>query len=192
MKKVLAVLLAVCMIASLGVTAFADAKDYPWGSLEVKTVIIADGVKAVPADAFEGMTDIETVVLPASVKEVDADAFADAAIATVLTAGDPADLENVKAFENAEIVVLEDAAFEEMLAEVEAQVGDDFAFDAETGTLLVMNFNKKAVAKVFGPYVDYGAPAAASSSSDSGSKTPSPAEGEVDTPAAETETPAGE
>ena len=84
MKKILAVLMAVCMIAGLGVTGYADAAAFPWGDLDVTNVIIADGLATVPAEPFAGMTGVVSVVLPASVRTVEDQAFAYSQIPALL------------------------------------------------------------------------------------------------------------
>ena len=97
MKKVFAVFLAICILASLGISAFADAADYPWGASgsESVSVVIGEGLVNVPAAPFAGMKNIKSVTLPASVVNIEGDAFGDSAIAEVRTVSDPEVLEGV-------------------------------------------------------------------------------------------------
>ena len=159
MKKILAILMAVCMIAGLGVTGYADASEFPWGDLNVTNVIIADGVATVPAEPFAGMTGVVSVVLPASVTSVAAGAFADSAVSAVQTAGDPAILADVAAFADAEVTEISAEDFDALAAAVEAaatESSDDFCYDAASGSLLVKGFAKKDATPATNYFVDFG------------------------------------
>ena len=63
MKRVFTVFLAVCLLASVGIAAFADASDFPWGSLDVQQIVISGGVSRLRAEPYKGMTGITEVVL---------------------------------------------------------------------------------------------------------------------------------
>ncbi len=138
MKKVLAIALAVCMFAALGVTGFAEAAS-PWADLDIAHVIFVDGTKDIKAADFAGLADVEDVMLPASVESIEDGAFADSAVA-VVKAVDAAVLEGVEAFADAEVEEISqddfDAAVDEVLAN--ATIDEDaFAYCEETKTLLV-------------------------------------------------------
>jgi hypothetical protein len=154
MKKVLAVLLTVCMIASLGITAHAAASDYGWGALDVKRVIIADGVTTIPEGVFDGL-NLQEVVVPASVKNIALGAFGDAKVLAV----DPAAVVEAMAFDGATADSISQEEFDEMVAEVEenGMSSEGFVYDPETGTLLVKAF-KKGTTKTpagLGKYADW-------------------------------------
>ena len=117
MKRVFTVFLAVCLLASVGIAAFADASDFPWGSLDVQQIVISGGVSRLRAEPYKGMTGITEVVISASVKSVDEDAFAGSAISVVKTAGDPGILKSVKAFENAEIIQISHEEYDAIVSE---------------------------------------------------------------------------
>lgn len=168
MKKVFAVFLAVCIMASLGISAFADAADYPWGAYgsKIENVVIGDGLVNVPAEPFVGMKNITGVTLPASVKNIESAAFADSAIAEVRTAGDPEVLEGVKAFENAEVVQISQDEFDAAVKEITDNatvVGENESYIISGTSLLVRLFEKLTVpAAPFGLYEIEGSVAAAS------------------------------
>ncbi|MBQ9664509.1 MAG: hypothetical protein IJV40_15290 [Oscillospiraceae bacterium] len=151
MKKVLAIVLALCMVASLGVMAFAEDAKTGWEDLDVACVIIADGITKVEAAPFAGMKDLESVVLPASVEEFEDDVFADAAITAVSTAGDVELLKDVAAFDDAEVTEITAEDFDALVAEVEEAATvttDSFCYDEATKTLLVKAFSAEKAAAV--------------------------------------------
>jgi|GEM_PF-4184052 len=155
MKKILAIVLTICMLAALGITAHAEAADYPWASLDISRIVFADGTTSIAADPFSGMTGIVEVVLPASVMKVESDAFADSAVASVVTAGDSHVVSGVVAFAAAEVSEVSPADFAAIAEEIEAAATtreDTFSYDASSKSLLVKGIVPKAPAN-FIPYV---------------------------------------
>ena len=147
MKKVFAVFLAVCIMASLGISAFADAADYPWGASGnvIENVVIGDGLVNVPAAPFAGMKNIKSVTLPASVVNIEGDAFGDSAIAEVRTVGDPEVLEGVKAFENAEITQISQDEFDaavKAITDNPTEVGEKGSYILSGTSLLIRLFER--------------------------------------------------
>ncbi len=146
MKRVFTVFLAVCLLASVGIAAFADASDFPWGSLDVQQIVISGGVSRLRAEPYKGMTGITEVVISASVKSVDEDAFAGSAISVVKTAGDPGILKSVKAFENAEIIQISHEEYDAIVSENQNAAmheSDTYVYDSVGKRLLVKSFEKK-------------------------------------------------
>ncbi len=165
MKKVLAVILAVCMIAAFGVTAHADAADYPWGNLDVARIVFAEGFTTIQAEPFAGMSGLETVVLPASVTAVEPEAFADSKVAAVQSVGDVA-LDEVAAFADAEVSAMSQEEFDALVAEVEAaatETADTYSYDGTSKTLLVKGVVKKVAGQPF--YYEEGSGTAESAAS---------------------------
>jgi len=88
---------------------FSAANPAPWAAYasKITRVIIAEGVTAVGAGAFEGCTALKSVVFPSTIESVDADAFtgADNIELIEFTGEDASDLK----------AVLEEASVEELI-----------------------------------------------------------------------------
>ncbi len=159
MKKLLAVILAVCMFTALGVTGFADAAVSPWADLDIAHVIFVDGTKDIKAADFAGLADVEDVMLPASVESIEDGVFGDSAVA-VVKAVDLTVLDGVEAFADAEVEEISqddfDAAVDDVLAN--ATIDEDaFAYCEDTMTLLVKGAaEEKPAAPVVYTYSDSG------------------------------------
>ncbi len=179
MKKILAIVLAVCLFASLGVIGYAE--DARFKDLEITKVVFVDGTKEVKAAPFAGITTIKELVFPASVEKIEDGAFADSMIEVVKVV-DPDALDWAELFPDAEIITITQAEFEEILDMVmdKATVEEeDFVYDEEDTELLFgggeEEEEEEAPAAAAGGYAGGGGAAPA----DDGGKTPSPAEEEV-------------
>ncbi len=185
MKKVLAIVLAVCLLAALGVTA--HAADAGFDKLEITQVVIAEGTKEVKAAPFAGITTIKEVVLPASVEKIEEGAFADSKVETV-KAVNPDALDLAMFFPDAEIVKITAAEFEEivnLILDMASVEDEEFVYDEEDTALLFgggaeeeAEEEEAAKAPAGG-----GAGGGGAAPADDGGKTPSPAEEEVSTSA---------
>ncbi|MCR5088206.1 MAG: leucine-rich repeat domain-containing protein [Oscillospiraceae bacterium] len=122
MKKLLSIMLAVCMIAALGLTVYADAAEGEWDAQNVTCVIIADGTTTVRAELYAGLTGITMVVIPASVTYIEPNAFADSrdSITTIrVVGGNTAVLNGVTAFTSAVVEAISQEEFETLVADAE-------------------------------------------------------------------------
>ena len=61
------------------IPAFSESSPAPWNDYreEVTRVILDEGITALPADCFAGMTNLTSVAFPQSLETVDANAFRD-------------------------------------------------------------------------------------------------------------------
>ena len=180
MKKILAIVLCVCMFAALGVTA--HAAEAAFEDLEITQVVFADGTKEIKAAPFAGLTGIKELVIPGSVEKIEKGAFADCMI-EVVKAVNPDALDLEELFPDAEIIKITQDEFDEianMILDNETEEGEDYVYDEEDTSLLFGGGEEEEEEEAPAAAGGYAGGGAADQGGDQ-EKTPSPAEEEVST-----------